>query len=115
MIIDFVLKKINKPRRGDIFLFFFLLSSFLISCSSTQSSTQTQFVTINYSPFTEFQMEEVFTCANDLSIILKITDQKPEISFQFGEPDVLLDFAYQIDEEEIIVVVNKQNEMQNVQ
>src|SRR5690606_26626079 len=37
---------------------------------------------------------------------------KPEISFQLGEPDVLLDFAYQIDEEEIIVVVNKQNEMQ---
>lgn len=112
-MINSIIKKTTKPRRGDIFLFFFLLSSFLISCSPTQSNPQTQLVTINYSPFTEFQMDEVYACANDLSIILKVTDQTPEINFQFGEPDVLLDFAYQIDEEEMIVVVNKQYEMQN--
>jgi hypothetical protein len=112
MIIDLVLKKISEPRRGDIvFLLFFY---FLVSCTTPQQNTQTQVITINYSPFTEFQMDEVFACANNLSIILKVTDQTPEIYFQFGEPDVLLDFAYQINEEEIIVVVNKQNEMQNV-
>lgn len=97
--------------RNDIFLF---LSFFLIACSPSQPTSQTQTITINYSPFTEFQMDEVYACANDLSIILKVTDQKPEISFQLGEPDVLLDFAYQIDEEEMIVVVNRQNEMQKV-
>lgn len=93
-------------------LVLFLLSSFLISCSPTQPTTQTQIITISYSPFTEFQMQEIYTCANGLSIILKVTDQNPKIIFQFGEPDVLLNFAYQIDVEEIIVVVNKQNEMQ---
>lgn len=122
MIIDSTIKKITKPRRGGIVFSWqlgdlaILLSCFLllISCTSSQPTTPNQIVTINYSPFTEFQMQEVYACANDLSMILKVTDQKPEINFQFGEPDVLLDFAYQIDEEEIIVVVNKQNEMPNV-
>lgn len=91
----------------------FLLFSFLISCSPKQTNTQTQIVTISYSPYTEFQMDEVYDCANGLSIILKVTDQVPEIRFQLGEPDILLDFAYQIDEEEMIVVVNKQNELQD--
>jgi hypothetical protein len=59
-------------------------------------------------------MQEVYACANDLSIILKVTDQKPEIYFQFGEPDVLLDFAYQIDDQEIIVVANSQSELQTI-
>ena len=97
--------------RNDIILLF-LLSSFLIACSPTQPNTQTQIVTINYSPFVEFQMQEIYACANDLSIILKVTDGEPEIRFQFGEPDVLLDFAYQIGEEEIVVVINSQNDLQ---
>ena len=91
----------------------FISCLFLLSCNS-QPAPQTQIITINYSPFTEFQMNEVYACANDLSIILKVTHQNPEVYFQFGEPDVLLDFAYQIDEEEMIVVVNKQNDMQDV-
>lgn len=95
--------------------FIFLLSSFLIySCGTPpQQNPQTQIVTISYSPFTEFQMDEVYACANDLSIILKVSEN-PEISFQFGEPDVLLDFAYQIDEEEMIVAVNEQSELQTL-
>ena len=59
-------------------------------------------------------MNEVYACANDLSIILKVTDQNAEINFQFGEPEILFDYAYQIDETEMIVVVNQQNEMQDV-
>lgn len=122
MIIDSTNKKITKPRRGEIdfswrlgdLAILITCFSLLISCSPPQTNTQTQIVTINHSPFTEFQMDEVYACANDLSVILKVTDQTPQIRFQFGEPDVLLDFAYQIDEEEIIVIVNKQNETQNV-
>lgn len=103
-------QKTRATARNDIMLF--LLSSFLISCSTPQPVVQTQIITINYSPFTEFQMNEVYACANDLSIILKVTDQEPEIRFQFGEPDVLLDFAYQIGEDEIVVVTNSQNDLQ---
>jgi hypothetical protein len=94
--------------------FLFLVSSFLISCSTPQPVAQTQIITINYSPFTEFQMNEVYACANDLSIILKITDQEPEIHFRFGEPDVLLGFAYQIGQEEMIVITNSQNDLQRL-
>ncbi|MBX3037575.1 MAG: hypothetical protein KF758_11755 [Anaerolineales bacterium] len=90
----------------------FLLSFFLISCSPTQSNTQTQIITINYSPFIESQMNEVYACANDLSIILKVADKSPEITFRFGEPDILLNHAYQVGEEEIIIVTNSQSELQ---
>ena len=99
--------------RNDMILLF-LLSSFLISCSPTQSNTQTQIVTISYSPFTEFQMDEVYACANDLSIILKISEENPGLYFQIGEPEILFDQAYQIGEEEIIVVVNQQSQIQNL-
>lgn len=83
----------------------------IVSCSAPQQNSQTQIVTINYSPFTEFQMNEVFTCANDLSLILKVTSESPDIAFRFGEPDILLGNAYQIGEEEIVVVTNSQSEL----
>jgi hypothetical protein len=104
-------QKTRATARNDIILIF-LLSSFLISCSTPQPTSQTQIVTINYSPFIESQMNEVYACANDLSIILKVTNESPEITFRFGEPDILLNFAYQIGEEEIVVVTNSQNDLQ---
>lgn len=91
----------------------FLLSSFFVSCTS-QPNTPTQTVTINYSPFTEFQVNEVYACANDLAIQLNVTDQSPEITFQFGEPKILSDYAYQVGEEELVVVVNRQSEIQEL-
>jgi len=93
-----------KVESGKWYLF--LLSSFLISCTTPQPTTPNQVITINYSPFTENQMNEVYACANDLSIILKVTDQEPDIRFQLGEPEILLGNAYQIGEEEIVVVMN---------
>ncbi|HCK66606.1 MAG TPA: hypothetical protein DHW49_10115 [Anaerolineae bacterium] len=97
-----------KVESGKWYLF--LLSSFLISCSTPQPTTPNQVITINYSPFTENQMNEVYACANDLSIILKISEE-PDIRFQLGEPEILLGNAYQIGEEEIVVVVNQQSEL----
>ncbi len=106
-------KDIWKVESRKWFLFYFLLSTFIFACSSPQPTAQNQIVTISYSPYTEFQMDEVYACANDLSIILKISEN-PEIKFQLGEPDVLLDFAYQIGDEEIIVVSNKQSQLQSL-
>ncbi len=106
-------KDIWKVESGKWILFYFLLSTFIFACASPQPTAQNQIVTINYSPFIEFQMDEIYACANDLSIILKISEN-PEIKFQLGEPDVLLDFAYQIGDEEIIVVSNKQSGLQSL-
>ncbi|NJN80371.1 MAG: hypothetical protein HC797_07825 [Anaerolineales bacterium] len=94
-------------------LFLVLLSSFLFACSS-QPTPQIQIVTINYSPFTELWIDEVYACANDLSLALKISSEDPDIYVQIGEPEILLDHAYQIGEEEIVVVVNRQSEIQNL-
>lgn len=109
MAINSAMQKTTKPQRGDIFLFFFLLSSFLISCSPTQPTSPTQIVTINYSPFLKAQMPTAYACAHDLSIVLKITHQEPEIRFQIGEPNAALGGAYQIGEEEIVIATNAQN------
>src|SRR5688572_12863516 len=92
---------------------FLILSFFLLSCSP-QPTTPTQIITMNYSPFIEFQMDEVFACANDLSIVLNVSVESPEIYFQIGEPDALYSFAYQIDEEEVVVAVNRQSEIQDL-
>jgi len=92
---------------------FLILSFFLLSCSP-QPTTPTQIITINYSPFIEFQMDEVYACANDLSIVLNVSAESPEIYFQIGEPETVYSFAYQIDEEEIVVAVNRQSEIQDL-
>jgi hypothetical protein len=97
--------------RNDITLL--LLSLFLFSCAP-QPIPQTQIITINYSPFTEFQMNEVYACANDLSIVLNVSAENPEIYFRIGESQTLYSFAYQIEEEEIVVAVNRQSEIQDL-
>lgn len=91
--------------------YLFFLSSFLISCSPTQPTLLTQVININYSPSTENWMDEVYACANDLSIILKVSPQENDIRFQFGEPNVLVGRAYQIAEEELIVATSSQSKL----
>ena len=59
-------------------------------------------------------MDEVYACANDLSIVLNVSAESPEIYFQIGEPETVYSFAYQIDEEEIVVAVNRQSEIQDL-
>lgn len=109
MVKDFATEVTEILRRT---FFFFLLSSFLISCSPTRPTSQTQTITINYSPFIEFQMNEIYTCANDLSIILKISEENPELYIQIDEPEILINNAYQIGEEEIVIITNSQNDLQ---
>lgn len=103
------LRGANKVSDEAISLFsrgLLLLLSFVLFACASQHTPQTQIITINYSPFIEFQMDEVYACANDLSIVLNVSADSPEIYFQLGEPETLYSFAYQIGEEEIIVVMN---------
>lgn len=59
-------------------------------------------------------MNDLFTCANDLSIKVRVTADQPDISLRIGEPDDLFSPAYQIGEEEIFIVTHRQSPVQNL-
>lgn len=95
---------------------FFLLSSFLLlSCTpATQRTSQTQVVTVYATPAAEPWMSDLFACANDLSVVLNVSAGSSEIILRVGEPEVLVSSAYQIDEEEILIVTHPESPVQNL-
>jgi hypothetical protein len=59
-------------------------------------------------------MNDLFTCANDLSFTVKVSAEEPDIYLRIGEPDELLSPAYQIDEEELLIVTHRESPVQNL-
>lgn len=93
---------------------FFLLSSFLLSCApSTQPASQ-QVITVFTTSSAQPWMDELFACANELSITVNVTAEEPEIYLRIGEPENLLSPAYQIDEEELLIVTHRESPVQNL-
>lgn len=97
-------------------LLFFLLSPFLLfSCTPvTQAASQTEVVTVYAAPAAEAWMSELFACANDVSVALKVSAQSPEIYLRVGEPGTLASPAYQIDEEEIVIATHRESPAQEL-
>ncbi|MBI2332804.1 MAG: hypothetical protein HYU84_11720 [Chloroflexi bacterium] len=93
----------------------FLLSSFFISCASPSRTAQQSQTIIAYSTSSaQPWMNDLFTCADKLSVIVNVTAEQPDISLRIGEPDILLSHAYQIDEEEILIVTHRESGVQNL-
>ena len=95
---------------------FYLLSSFILfSCTpATQPTSQTEVVTVYADSAAEPWRSELFACANDLSVVLNISAQAPEIYLRLGEPEMLVSPAYQIDEEEILIVTHRESLLQSL-
>jgi hypothetical protein len=74
----------------------------------------TQVITIFSTPAAEPWVYESFTCANDLGIVLNVTAQGPDVYLQIGEPHTLAQPAFQIDEEEILIVAHRESPIQNL-
>jgi len=95
-----------------LFLLSFLL---LISCGTpTPAPGQTEIVTVYATPAAEPWLTELFACANKLSIILDVTASAPDIYLHLGEPASLFLPAFQIDEEEILIVTHRESPVQNL-
>jgi len=94
----------------------FLLSSFLLfSCASGDAtSPASTVVTVRATAAAQPWLTELFSCANERSVILNVTSISPEIDLRVGEPEVLTDPAFQIDEEELLIVTNRQSPVQNL-
>ena len=95
-----------------IFLLFFFIVS---SCSSSPQPTfQPEVVNVYSTSSAQPWMNDLFTCANDLAVGLNVTAEAPDIYLRIGEPENLISPAYQIDEEELLIVTNRESPIQNL-
>ncbi len=107
-------QKERAAARNDIILF--LLSSFLLfSCTpATQPPSQTEVITVYSTPAAVPWISDLYACANNISVTLIVSAESPEIYLRIGEPETLLSPAYQIDEEEILIVTHRESPVQNL-
>lgn len=92
----------------------FLLSSFVASCAPATQIPQTEIVTAYATSAAQPWLTELYACANDLSVALNLTADEPDIYLRVGEPENIFSPVYQIDEEEILIVTNRESLVQNL-
>lgn len=94
----------------------FLFSSvFLLSCvPATQVPSALPIVTVFATSAAQPWLTELYACANQQSVVLNVTPNNPQIYLQIGEPENLSSPSYQIDEEEILLVTNRESSIQNL-
>jgi hypothetical protein len=86
---------------------------FLSSCvPATPSPSQT--VTVYATSSAQFWLMDVYACAADSSVTLKVDANEPDIYLRLGEPEIFVSPAYQIGEEEILIVTHPDSPLQNL-
>ena len=94
---------------------FFLLSSFIVvSCVPATQTSQTQVISVYSTSAAQPWLTELYTCADNSSVSLNLTADEPDITLRVGEPEIIISPVYQIDEEEILIVTNRESSVQNL-
>jgi len=95
-----------------------LLAFLLSSCAASTPQTQPapQVVSVYSSSSAQPWLNDLYTCAEDMSLVVRLSDSSSDsdIVLRVGEPAYLSSPAYQIDEEEILIVTNRQSPVQNL-
>ncbi len=100
-------------RRNDILIVF--LTLLLSSCSTSTPPTTPQVVTVYSTSAATPWLSDVYSCAESFAVISRVDDPSfADVSLRLGEPDFLSSFAFQIDEEEILIVANRESPIQNL-
>ena len=87
----------------------------LSSCSTSTSQTTPQVVTVYSTSAATPWLSDVYPCAESFAVISRVDDPSAaDIALRVGEPNYLSSFAYQIDEEEILIVTHRQSPVQNL-
>lgn len=93
----------------------FTLSLLISSCSTSTPPPAPEVVSVYSSPFTQPWLAELYDCAGTSAVIqLADSPEDAQIVLQVGETEFLSSFAYQIDEEEILIVTNRVSPVQNL-
>jgi hypothetical protein len=103
----------HRPRFD---LLIFLLSSFfLFSCSTETPQTLPEAVSVYSTSAATLWLTDLYACAESIAVISRTDDPSAaDISLRVGEPEFLAGFAFQIDEEEILIATHRQSPVQNL-
>ena len=93
---------------------FFLLLSFISSCTPVTQTPQAETVSVYATSAAQPWLTELYTCADNSSVILNLAADDPDIFLRVGEPEIIISPVYQIDEEEILIVTNRESPIQNL-
>lgn len=104
----------SKPQKGNIIHVLLILSSFFISCAPSRTAQQSQVVTAYATSSAQPWMSDLFACADELAIGVLVSAEEPDIYLRIGEPDTVFSPAFQIDEEELLIVTNRESLVQNL-
>ena len=91
------------------------LSLLISSCSTSTPQPTPQVVSVYSSSSATPWLADLYDCA-DTTAIIRLSDSPSDadITLRIGEPKYLSGFAYQIDEEEILIVTHRQSPIQNL-
>ena len=90
----------------------FLLALVLSACTTPASKSQT--VNVYATSSAQPWLTKLYTCAENSATVLEVNADAPDIYLRVGEPDNLVSPAYQIDQEEILVVTHRESPIQNL-
>jgi hypothetical protein len=83
-----------------------LLSAILLFSCSPATQTEKQTVSLYATSAAQTWLTEVYSCADDLSIAIRMETDKPDIYLRLGEPERITSPVYKIGAEEILVAVS---------
>jgi len=101
---------IGKEYRHVINVTYIVFMLFFSACAPTPQPEQvivTAYATAASTPW----LTDLYACATKSNTVIKISADSPDISLQIGQPETLISPAYQIGEEEILVVAHSENSM----
>lgn len=93
-----------------IFALIFLLAACTPSTPSVQAQVVSAYATSAATPW----LADLYACAGKSNVVINISAQAPDILLQVGEPETLISPAYQIGEEELLIVTNRESPVQNL-
>ena len=101
--------------RKTVYSLIFFLLILITSCSPGTPQPTPQVVSVYSSSSAQPWLADIYTCAGSFIVIVRVDDpDSADIVLRIGEPEFLLSFAYQIDEEEILIVTHRQSPVQNM-
>jgi non-ribosomal peptide synthetase component F len=87
----------------------------LVGCGSPVSPATPQIISVYSTAAAEPWLPPLYECAGTSSVLARVDDPSAaQIVLRVGEPSFLSSFAYQIDNEEILVVTHRQSPVQNL-
>ena len=96
----------------------FLLSSFILFACSTGSprpSDTPQVVTVYSTSAAQPWLEHLYTCADSFAVLSRVDNSSSaDVILRVGEPEFFASPAYQIDQEEILIITHRQSPIQNL-